>query len=80
MYKYINIYEKYSRIFNKGNYYLISEMDNNNQRGISFIGSVALLVSAMTGPGLVTSMLNKFFFIFNSSFFKNRITTFYYFY
>ncbi|GBC08293.1 hypothetical protein RclHR1_00800020 [Rhizophagus clarus] len=28
--------------------------NNNNQRGISFIGSIALLVSAMTGPGLVT--------------------------
>jgi hypothetical protein len=66
MYKYINIYEKYTRIFNKENYYPVREMDNT-QRGISFIGSVALLVSAMTGPGLVTSMLNQFFFFLCSS-------------
>ncbi|RGB35072.1 hypothetical protein C1646_700412 [Rhizophagus diaphanus] len=53
MHKYMNIYEKYMGIFNKGSYYPIKEVDNN-QRGISFIGSIALLVSAMTGPGLVT--------------------------
>ncbi|CAG8661349.1 21015_t:CDS:2 [Rhizophagus irregularis] len=53
MHKYMNIYEKYMGIFSKGNYYPIKEVDNN-QRGISFIGSIALLVSAMTGPGLVT--------------------------
>lgn len=63
----MNIYEKYMGIFSKGNYYPIKEVDNN-QRGISFIGSIALLVSAMTGPGLVTSMVDQFFFLCSSLF------------